>query len=120
MKTTLLHKSVITTFKLIFELPHLYHEFYAYLEDKSTWDSDTTINAQDFYAAYSLFRQIFAFSVFFDDSESLKPFKIYSIQDIFKHYYMIDTITSDLMDYKKNRRRNVGPAKRVDGKQKNR
>ena len=104
----LLHKSVIATFESVL-MPHLYNEFYAYLEDKFeekwTWDADAKTKAQGLYAACSSFAHIVAFSVFFNGLEPLKPLVVKlqkRNQDIFKGYYMINTIVSDLMDYRRN------------------
>ena len=104
----LLHKSVIATFESVF-MPHLYNEFYAYLEDKFeekwTWDADTKTKAQGLYAACPSFAHIVAFSVLFNGLEPLKPLVVKlqkRNQDIFKGYYIIDTIVSDLMDYRRN------------------
>ena len=98
----------IATFESIF-MPHLFNEFYTYFEDKFeekwTWDADTKTKAQGLYAACSSFAHIVAFSVLFNGLELLKPLvaKLQKRnQDIFKGYYMIDTIVSDLVDYRRN------------------
>ena len=103
-----LHKSVIATFESTF-MPHLYSEFYACLEDKFekkwTWDADTKTKAQGLYAACSLFEHIIAFFVLFNGLEPLKPLVVKlqkHNQDIFKGYYMTDTIVSDLIECRRN------------------
>ena len=66
---------------------------------------DTKTKAQGLYAACSSFAHIVAFSVLFNGLEPLKPLVVKlqkRDQDIFKGYYMIDTIVSDLMDYRRN------------------
>ena len=66
---------------------------------------DTKTKAQGLYAACSSFTHIVAFSVLFNGLEPLKPLVVKlqkRDQDIFKGYYMIDTIVSDLMDYRRN------------------
>ena len=66
---------------------------------------DTKTKAHGLYAACSSFTHIVAFSVLFNGLEPLKPLVVKlqkRNQDIFKGYYMIDTIVSDLMDYRRN------------------
>ena len=92
-------------------MPHLYNEFFAYLEDefekkkKKIWDADTKSKEHGLYVDCSSFEYIVAFSVLFNGLEPLKPFVVKlqkPYQNTFKGYYMIDTLVSDLMDYKRN------------------
>lgn len=61
--------------------------------------------AEGIYAARSLFERTVAFSVLFHGLEPLKPLAV-NFQKrshyIFMRYYMINTIVSDLMNYRGN------------------
>ena len=90
-------------------MPHLYNEFYAYLEDefeKNGLGMQTTKpkNGMFMFLAHCSITQLLFF-VLLSGFEPLKPFVVKlqkRNQGIFKGYYTIDIIDSDLMDYRRN------------------
>ena len=104
----LLFKFIVATFDSICN-PHLYEDFYKYLENETIenwcWDSKSINKAQCLFAVCRTFDHIIAFSVLFHGLEPTKPLvtKLQKRnQDIYQAYCMIDKVLSDLQGIQSN------------------